>query len=191
MQSLHADVVGGFNTFLASQQSAQGTAELTLVQFDTQIETVMDGVDIQEVKPFRNGDFVPRGSTALYDAMGSSMDKLGFRLAARQEKFRPENVVVAVMTDGEENASRRFTFGQIQERIEHQRSFYNWEFVFLASELRTLDISRQLGVAEDKSMRWDKSSHGVSTAFSSMSAQILDVRMGKEKNLDFLKEIQD
>ena len=182
MQSIHADVVGGFNAFLASQQSAEGTADLTLVQFDTRIETVLEGVDIRAVAPFRNEDFEPRGSTALYDAMGSSMDALGRELAARREADRPENVVVAVMTDGEENASREYTFEQIQERIEHQRSYYNWEIVFLASELRTLNISRQMGVAREKSMRWSKSPEGVSAAFIAMDAEILKSRKIKMRD---------
>jgi len=182
MQSIHADVVGGFNAFLASQQSAEGTADLTLVQFDTRIETVLEGVDIRAVSPFTHGDFEPRGSTALFDAMGSSMDALGRELAARREADRPENVVVAVMTDGEENASREYTFEQIQERIEHQRSYYNWEIVFLASELRTLNISRQMGVAREKSMRWSKSPEGVSAAFIAMDEEILKSRKSKMRD---------
>lgn len=191
MQTIHADVVGGFNAFLASQQGAEGTADLTLVQFDTHIETVMDGVDIRAVSPLTHGDFEPRGSTALFDAMGTSMDALGRQLAARAETDRPENVVVAVMTDGEENASREYTFERIQTMIEHQRSYYNWEIVFLASELSTHTLSRRMGVAQDKSVRWSKSPAGVSAAFIAMDAEILKSRKGKEKDLDFLSKIQD
>ncbi len=182
MQSIHADVVGGFNQFLSSQQGAEGTADLTLVQFDTHIETVMEGVDIRAVKSFTRGDFVPRGSTALFDAMGSSMDALGRELAARREADRPENVVVAVMTDGEENASHEYTFERIQTMIEHQRSYYNWEIVFLASELSTHTMSRQMGVAEEKSMRWSKSSEGTVAAFMSMDAEILKARKSKMRD---------
>jgi len=180
MQSLHADVVGGFNTFLASQQAAEGTADLTLVQFDSDIETRMDGIDIQEVKPFRKSDFEPRGTTALFDAMGSSIDALGRELAARREADRPERVVVAVMTDGEENASQEYSFEKIQGMIEHQRSYYNWEFVFLASELRTLDLSLDMGVKREKSRRWVKSSAGTMAAFSIMDLEIRKVRRGEE-----------
>lgn len=117
------------------------------------------------------------------------MDALGRQLAARKEADRPENVVVAVMTDGEENASREFTFERIQTMIEHQRSYYNWEIVFLASELSTHTMSRRMGVTHEKSMRWDKSSAGVSAAFIAMDAEILKSRKGKD--LDFLSKIQD
>lgn len=119
MQTLHADVVGGFNQFLSSQQAAEGTAD------------------------------------------------------------RPERVVVAVMTDGEENASLEYTFERIQTMIEHQRSFYNWEFVFLASELRTLDLSLDMGVKREKSRRWVKSSAGTMAAFSIMDLEIRKVRRGE------------
>jgi len=176
MQSIHADVVGGLNTFLAAQQAAPGTADLTLVQFDNQIETVYDGVDIRTVRAYRNEDFVPRGSTALYDAMGMSMEALGRDLAARREADRPANVVVAVMTDGEENASRHFTFERIQQMIEHQRGHYNWDVLFLASELRTLDIGLRMGVDASKARRWSKDAAGTREAFAVMSMEILDKR---------------
>ena len=179
MQTLHADVVGGFNQFLSSQQAAEGTADLTLVQFDSVVETRMDGIDIQKVTSFRSGDFEPRGTTALFDAMGVSMEALGRDLAARSEADRPERVVVAVMTDGEENASLEYTFERIQTMIEHQRSFYNWEFVFLASELRTLDLSLDMGVKREKSRRWVKSSAGTMAAFSIMDLEIRKVRRGE------------
>jgi len=176
MQSIHADVIGGINQFFASQKAADGTADLTLVQFDTHFETVLDGVDIRTVEPYRASDFEPRGSTALYDAMGSSMEALGRDLAARREADRPANVVVAVMTDGEENASRHFTFERVQQMIEHQRSFYNWDVLFLASELRTLDIGRRMGVDAQKAVRWSKDSAGTMAAFSLMDREILAKR---------------
>lgn len=180
MQSIHADVIGGINQFFTSQKAADGTADLTLVQFDTHIETVLDGVDIQTVAPYRNEDFVPRGSTALYDAMGSSMEALGRDLAARREADRPANVVVAVMTDGEENASRHFTFERVQQMIEHQRSFYNWEILFLASELSTHQASVRMGVDSQKAVRWMKDSAGTMAAFSRMDAEILEKRRKKD-----------
>lgn len=180
MQSIHSDVIGGINQFFDSQKFADGTADLTLVQFDNQIDTVMDGVDICTVKPYLDTDFSPRGSTALYDAMGMSMEALGRDLAARREADRPSNVVVAVMTDGEENASETFTFERIQQMIEHQRSFYNWEFLFLASELSTLDISRRMGVAPEKSRSWSKDSRGTRQAFDVMNDEISTLRKIKK-----------
>jgi len=180
MQSIHADVVGGINQFLTSQKAAEGTADLTLVQFDTHIETVLDGVDIRTVATYRNEDFVPRGSTALYDAMGSSMEALGRDLAARREADRPANVVVAVMTDGEENASRTFTFERVRQMIEHQRSFYNWDVIFLASELRTLDIGRRMGIDHNKAILWSNDSEGTMAAFSLMDREILEKRRKKD-----------
>lgn len=180
MHPIHADVVGGINQFLASQQAAEGTADLTLVQFDHEIQTVIDGVDIRFVAPYLTTDFEPRGSTALYDAMGISMDALAAKLAGLPETERPENVIVAVMTDGEENASEIYTFQRLQRMIEHQRGFANWEVLFLASEPRTLEISRHMGVDESTSQQWSKDAAGTHEAFAMMNAKIMDVR-GRKK----------
>ena len=76
---------------------------------------------------------VPRGSTALYDAIGRTINEVGARLAATPEPDRPGKVIVAILTDGQENASTEFSRETIATMISHQQKAYAWEFVFLAA----------------------------------------------------------
>lgn len=103
MASCRADAQGGLNTFIKTQASEPGEALLTLVQFDNQYEIVHRGVPIKDVPKFA---LVPRGGTALFDALGRAINDTGARLAAMQEADRPGLVMFAIVTDGDENSSR-------------------------------------------------------------------------------------
>lgn len=130
MQQIREDAEGGVNAFIADQAAEPGEALLTLVQFDTEYEFVHRGVPVQDAPMFH---LVPRGGTALLDAVGRAVNETGARLAAMPESSRPGLVIFVVMTDGHENSSVEFTKPQIREMIERQQSDYNWHFTFLGA----------------------------------------------------------
>lgn len=100
MESIATDVIGSFNVFLATQQRLPGECRLSLVQFDDEYEVVYAGVPIGEAPRMTDRTFVPRGMTALLDAIGRTIDATGRRLAALPEAERPGTVLVAIITDG-------------------------------------------------------------------------------------------
>lgn len=144
MSSCKTDAEGGVNTFIEDQKKQPGSANLTLVQFDSVYEFVHNGVPIKDVPKF---ELKPRGSTALLDAIGRSVTETGERLAKMPEKDRPGLVVFVILTDGEENSSREFRAPQIKEMIEHQTSKYAWQFVFLGANQDAFKTAGGLGVS--------------------------------------------
>jgi hypothetical protein len=132
MEQIRAATIDGFNEFLGQQKAAPGTADLHLVQFDDQYEPLYDK-PLSECQPLTTETFVPRGATALMDALGRTIVTLGSKFEKLPEAARPSKVIVAIMTDGLENASQEYTAGRIREMISHQREKYNWEFVFLGA----------------------------------------------------------
>jgi len=102
MEAIRADAEGGVNTFLTDQAAQPGEALVTLVQFDTHYEFVHRGVPVKQVPRYQ---LVPRGGTALLDAVGRAINETGERLSKMAEADRPGLVVFVVMTDGEENSS--------------------------------------------------------------------------------------
>jgi uncharacterized protein YegL len=142
MATIQDDAQGGINSFIKEQKLAKGEATLTLCQFDTEYEFVEKSTPIQDVKPYK---LMPRGGTALNDAIGRTINETGQRLAALPEEERPALVIFLVVTDGEENSSREFTGPQIKEMIEHQKNKYNWNFNFLGTEESSIGTARDLG----------------------------------------------
>jgi uncharacterized protein YegL len=130
MASIRKDMEGGLNAFVDKQKTEPGHANFTLVQFDTQYEFVHRAVPINDVPACT---LVPRGGTALLDAVGKAIAETGERLKATPEDQRPGLVVFLVITDGQENSSREFKKHQIKEMIEHQQNAYKWQFTYLGA----------------------------------------------------------
>jgi uncharacterized protein YegL len=146
MDCVREDAEGGINTFIEEQKKHEGDATLTLVQFDTKYEFVCRGTPIQDVPHYT---LVPRGMTALLDAVGKAINETGERLSTILEKDRPGLVVFVVMTDGLENSSKEFTKSQIKEMISRQQDQYRWQFTFLGANQNAFREGEGVGIRND------------------------------------------
>lgn len=151
MESIRSDAEGGVNTFIAEQTKQQGECRITLVQFDTEYEFLQRGVNAAECPPYQ---LVPRGSTALLDAVGRAINETGARLADLPEAERPGLVVFVITTDGEENSSKEFTREQVKKMIAHQRDVYKWQFTFLAANPEAFAEAGGMGIAADQAAQF-------------------------------------
>jgi len=172
MEPINADTCGGLNTFIAEQRKAEGKATMTLVRFNGTYELDYLDKPIAEVKPLVS--LYPMGGTALHDAIGKTIDELGGRLSRLPEAERPGKVVVVIVTDGEENASKFFTATQIKTKIEHQRHTYNWQFVFLGANQDAIANARSLGISAATSA--DYSTRNSREAFEQTSSNLRGFR---------------
>ena len=176
MQSILDDAIGGFNTFLRSQQDQPGEAKLSLILFDHEYQIVHQAVDIQQVEPLNQDTYVPRGSTALLDAVGKTIDAVGERLAATAESEKPSQVIVSILTDGYENASQTYSKPKVAEMIKHQTEKYNWAFEFQAANMDAFAAAKELSIAQDHVVQFEATSEGVREAFDQQSQRISAMR---------------
>lgn len=167
MQSIKTDTEGGFAAFVAEQRSAAGECRVTLAQFDNQYEVVYADKPVADVPPLQ---LEPRGSTALLDAMGRLITDSGAALAALAEDERPGSVVVAIMTDGLENASREWTHPAIKSLVEQQSADYDWQFLYLGADQDAVEVGAGLGVSRDHAMTYGRGN--VQHAMAATSANV-------------------
>jgi len=184
MESVRKDTIGGFNAFLEEQQAQPGEATLTLAQFDDQYEIMHDGKRIKDVPALTEQTFVPRGMTALLDAIGRTIVATGARLAAMSEADRPAKVIFVILTDGEENHSREFDLAKVTEMIEHQRKVYSWDFVFLGANQDAIKAAAGLGINRGHALNYVANSQGTCCAFSAMSRGLSSYRSGNQSVVD-------
>jgi hypothetical protein len=151
MQSIKPDTEGGFAAFVAEQQATAGECRVTLAQFDDHYEVVYAGRPIADVPPLA---LQPRGSTALHDAMGRLVTDAGAELAALPEAERPGTVLVAVMTDGMENASREWHAPAIKALVTQQSEQYGWQFLYMGADQDAIEVGESLGVASGSSVTY-------------------------------------
>jgi len=177
MVTVRDDAIGGFNAFVDGQRQVEGEANLTLVLFDHEVITVHDNIPLNKVPELTRETFVPRGATALFDAVGVTMHKVGERLAAMSEVDRPDKVIVAILTDGHENSSKTFTFNGLASAIKHQQEKYSWEFVFLAADQQSFDQATLMGIPQGDVIRFDATKEGTAMAYSDMTRSVIGKRM--------------
>ncbi|MEL6325636.1 MAG: vWA domain-containing protein [Cyanobacteria bacterium J06626_23] len=190
MQSIRDDTIGGFNAFLNQQKTEPGMATLTLVQFDSQdpYEVVHNFRALPSVPELTRATFVPRASTPLLDAMGRCINDLEKNLLNMQESDRPARVVVVVITDGQENASREFRAEQVRSMIKEKQEQSDWQFVFLSADLAAINDALASGVRAGAAMAFDKNAKGTAAVWQSASARIADYRASRKPNVAFTDE---
>jgi hypothetical protein len=184
MSSVADDTIGGFNTFLETQQQLPGAAHLELRQFDDQHDVVFSK-PVKEAPKLTRETFVPRGSTALLDAIGMAIMDTGQRLAKLPEAERPEHVIVCIITDGFENASMKFSRNQIFQMITLQRDIYKWAFTFIGTDQDAIAEAGNIGIPAMSALNYKKSHVGTMSAFAAASAGTQRVREGVTRSMNY------
>lgn len=185
MAGLENDTVGGLNRLLADQRKEEGECRVTFVRFDNQYELVFESKNLDEISDFTTEDISPRGSTALLDAQGLTINAVGARLAAMSDDQRPEKVIFATLTDGYENASREFTNEKVKELIERQKKEYSWHFMFLGANQDAIATARNIGICANASMTYAATGSGCAVTYDAISRNVSDLRSGKLQTASF------
>lgn len=176
MQSVSEDTIGGFNGFLEEQQACPGEALFTLVQF-AEHACVPAPIPISDMRPLNEDTYRATGnSTALYDAIGATIDSVGARLHCLSEKDRPGKVLIMIQTDGHENSSTHYTRAQVAKMIKHQREKYTWDFVFIGASEQAVADAIEMGVAANFTNQYAPTPEGTSEMLRSMSAGTANYR---------------
>lgn len=175
MHGSEHDVVGGVNTFLEEQRKLASDAIVTIAKFDTHYETVYEDVDIKAARLLTTADFVPRGGTALCDAMGRLITHVGAKLSAMPEERRPGQVIFLVFSDGEENQSQETTRAEAVAMVKKQETTYSWKFLFFGMGIDGLAAGGDVGM---KGYTSSKSSGGIARSAKVASAYVGNSRLG-------------
>lgn len=175
MSSIREDTIGGFNTFLADQQAEEGTATVTLFDFNSTVNRVYRGTAIEGASELTVETYTPGGQTALHDAIVTAIDDTSEFIQEIDEGSRPENVIVVVLTDGKENASET-PQEAVRERVETQQAEHGWEFLFIGANQDAALTAEGMGIDTQNSLNMSHSGEGAQAAYESTSDRVREVR---------------
>jgi len=128
MDTVKRDAQGGINSLLKNQFAEEGVLTVTLVDFDTIHETKQ-----RMVSEKFSYELVPRGGTALFDAVGREIQKTKTDIEILPKGLRPEKVIFVIVTDGDENSSRQYDLQKTKALIETQQGA-GWTFQFIGAD---------------------------------------------------------
>ena len=169
MRGLEKDTIGGYNSMLEQQRKVDGECVITTVLFDNCYELLHDRIDIRAVSPISEREYFVGGSTALLDAIGKAIHKIGTAQKNTAEDYRAEKVMFVIITDGEENASRQYSSAQVKKMIQRQKERYGWEFIFLGANMDAVETAGRFGIDADRAVDYVPDSEGTELNFRMMS----------------------
>lgn len=181
MSSIQDDIRGSFNEFLKKQREEPGKTMFDLFQFNDEVKRPVKSADLALFHDDLMAKYECGGCTALNDAVCRAIDTVGREFAEMPEEERPEHVLCVIITDGLENASREHTSKDVKERIEHQKTVYNWQFEFLAADQDAFASGESLGIDHDSCMEFSHDFAGVEMLCSRMNLCMDKIRKKPKK----------
>lgn len=160
MGSVRKETIDGFNAWLKSMQETPGEASLTLTLFDTTFSTPVKAAPIAKVNPLDDAKYRPSGSTALLDAVGSTLAEIGDGVAE-------DRYIFCIVTDGQENASTRYTKEDIEAQIKIREKLGNWTFTYLSAGVDAFSDAASIGINMMNTQAYTSDAIGTQAAFMS------------------------
>ncbi len=179
MGGLEEDTIGGYNSFIKSKKNLD--AKLTTVLFDNKIEILHDRVDIKEVKNLTNKDYYVRGSTALMDAIGFTINKI-----SKESKDR--KVIFVITTDGLENASVEYSKSKIKRMIQKRK---DWEFLYLGANIDSYGEANSIGIRRERVSNYIASKKETRKMFEVLECAVGCIANNQELSDNWQEELED
>ncbi|MDO4543099.1 MAG: vWA domain-containing protein [Clostridia bacterium] len=176
MSGLESDTIGGFNSMIQKQRKVEGECRITTVLFDDKIEFLHDRVDLNKVKKLTEREYYVRGCTALLDAIGLTLSRMGSAQKYAIPEARAEKVMVVIITDGMENSSREYSLSEVRNMIERQRDKYGWEIIFLGANIDAVRTARDFGIRSDRAQDFHADRRGIRVSLETVAEASLAYR---------------
>ena len=189
MQGLEKDTIGGFNSLIEKQKKIEGDVLISTVLFANKSKVIHDRVDVKDVKPMTENNYITGGCTALLDAIGNAIHHISnIHKYARKEDV-PEHTLFVITTDGMENASRTYTYPKVKKLIENQKEKHGWEFMFLGANIDTVNVASYMGIDGSRAVNFNCDSEGTELNYEVLNDAIGVLRKCSYVSADWKKRI--
>lgn len=160
MAVVEDETIKGYNDFLKKERKNEGKVLVTTVLFDDCYEVLYSRENINQVKKLTNQEYYARGCTALMDAIGKT-------IVTMDKEINDDNrVLVVIMTDGLENASKEYNRELVKKMIKKHKK---WEFVFLGANIDSYAEGSSIGIAKSKIANFRQDGKSVGNVFECAS----------------------
>ena len=181
MSKIHEETIEGINSqFKSLQENAKkgGNTEVTLIQFDDEIETVFDGINAQKLTSWKHNDFQPRGYTAMYDGIWRAISHL-----KTKEETEDTGFLVCVISDGKENSSKEVTQLDLSDEIKRLQDTGKWTFTYMLANQDIHQVSSKLNVPINNVASYTANNIGATLAYAVNASSTSDYFSARDKGL--------
>lgn len=168
MSGSESDTIGGFNSFIEREKAKDFNTRVTTILFDHGYDVLYTRKAIEDVDELTDREYFVRGSTALLDAIGRTINTLNREI--------DNKVLFVIVTDGYENSSREYNKNQIKNLINNHG---DWEFIYIGADIDSYSEAARIGIRKTHVANYNKSHDGVEKLFSSVECASMDARFNR------------
>ncbi len=189
MASIQKPTVDSFNEQIGTlkrlqEEFPQQKYIVSLIIFDDVIETVIDNKPVSEVPLLSVDTYIPRGTTALYDAIGKTIQETKTNIGKLlTEQVEETECLVVVLTDGQENASKEFTSDTVRTLISEVDAKKNWSLMFIGSDQNAVLAARNIGFSAGNTAKGNFNAQGIKSMNVAMSNVLHRSAYAKDKGV--------
>lgn len=191
MAGLESDTIGGFNAMIAKQKKEPGEAYVSTVLFDNECRVLHDRLPLSKISKMTARDYTVGGCTALIDAIGGAIHHIGnVHKYARPEDV-PAHTIFVITTDGQENASYKYSSETVKKMIERQKEQHGWEFLFIGANIDAVETAASFGIARNRAVNYHADSEGTQVLYETISAPISAMRSNQQISDNWSTQIEE
>ena len=190
MGGLETDTIGGFNSLIEKQKKEDGTAVVSTVLFDDQMEIIYDRVNLSEVKKLTDKEYYVRGCTALLDAVGSTIRHIESVQKGLSDEEKPEKTLFVITTDGFENASKEYTYKSVKSLIDKSKE-NGYEYLFLGANIDAAQEAERIGIQRSNAATFVNDKKGIDINYDAICKTVSHVRKMKAVPEGWSKSIEE
>jgi uncharacterized protein YegL len=196
MSGSEGPTIEGFNSQLKTLQKLkkehpENEYIVSVTYFEDEVMDIVRFAPIEEIQYLSRENYRPGGLTALLDAIGRSIESIR-RKFDQELKLDLASVVMVILTDGGENASKFYTRNLIAETIKELDSTGKWTFSFLGADLDAVSASNDLNIRRENVISFSKENYA--NMMSQMSNSIRNYENMKSAGImksDLFDDIDD
>lgn len=180
MSGKESDTIGGFNSLIEKQKGEEGDALVTVVLFDDQYEVLYDRVSLKTIPKMTNKEYYVRGSTALLDAVGKTINKTKAIQDGTEEAARPGKTLFVIITDGLENASREYRADVVKNLVETRKK-EDWEFLFIGANIDSVAEASKIGIDANRAAGYATTEESMRSMYDTVGSVVRTARKSRGK----------
>jgi uncharacterized protein YegL len=180
MNGKEEDTLGGINAAfeqLKNEQEKNTNINVSVKLFDHEEELLFRSTNLKSVRPIERRQYIPRGSTALLDALGNTLHYFMTKKLIQQDCF--DSCVIYIVTDGLENSSKIYNAEKIKKIITEAEKSYNIKIIYLGANQDAILEASKYGIGIESAMNYSENSENVESAYRSLASAVKRVRTGE------------
>ena len=186
MRGKEEDTIGGLNAsleVLKNDKEENTTIDVSIKLFDHEEIMLIRSKNIDNIIPLTRKDFVPRGQTALLDAIGNTLNWVMENKIMNPNFYN--SCLIYIVTDGLENSSKNYDANTIKNMISNAQETHNIKIIYLAANQDAILEADKYGISAGQAMNYTESQEHTEMAYRSAANVAKRCRTNGDANFTY------